>query len=238
MEKIKNKIYVGYDSREVVAYQICEYSLLKMSSNNLNVVPLIQQELRQNKVYTRNIDPLSSTEFTFTRFLIPHLTNYSGWVLFCDCDFLWLTDANELFNLVNNDYAVMVVKHDYKPHNSIKMDNQVQTIYPRKNWSSLILWNCSHPSNKHLTLDVVNNSTGQYLHQFQWLKDEEIGALSYEWNWLVGWNMFGTPKALHYTEGGPYFVKYFNCQYAELWKSMYKDMFGCDFLIQNCVDYK
>ena len=214
------KVYVGWDSREDIAYQVCRHSILARNEN-ADVMPLKQQELRDSKLYTRDVDTLASTEFTFTRFLVPHLANYKGWALFVDCDFVFVDDIQKLFNLtINQDYAVMVVQHDYFPKNTVKMDGKTQHVYPRKNWSSLILFNCEHPSNAVLTPDLVNRATGAFLHRFQWLKDEEIGCISPEWNWLVGWYeepRHGTPKAIHYTEGGPWFPNYMNCQYGAVW---------------------
>jgi len=217
------KVYVGYDSREDIAYEICKYSIHRRSSG-VQVEPLDQQELREQKIYTREVDPLSSTEFTFTRFLVPYLSEYKGWSIFCDCDFLFLEDITKLFEVAwrkeNQQYAVMCVHHEYNPTNSTKMDNQTQHLYPRKNWSSLILFNCQHPSNQLLTPELVNSQTGAFLHRFQWLKDEEIGTINHEWNWLVNWYhepKDGSPKAIHYTEGGPWFPNYLNCEYGATW---------------------
>ncbi len=104
------------------------------------------------------------------------------------------------------------------------MDGQLQVNYPRKNWSSLILWNCNHPSNKNLNVETVNKLSPQELHRFTWLKDDEIGELPLEWNWLVGWYKEGNPKALHYTEGGPWFENYRDCEYSEIWKKYFGEM--------------
>lgn len=213
-----NTVYIGFDSRELPAYNACVNSLQHTSNNGVNVFKLNTETLRKDGVYKRENDPLSSTEFTFSRFLVPHLSNYKGWVLFCDCDFIFLEDIEMLFSLKDDNYAVMCVQHDYIPTNKIKMDGKAQLLYPRKNWSSLVLWNCEHPSNKILTPDVINTQTGQYLHRFSWLKDEEIGSLPLQWNWLVGWYkepIDGKPKALHFTEGGPWFDNYRDCEYSE-----------------------
>lgn len=220
------KIFVGYDIREDIAYQVCEYSL-KKHQPLAEVIPLKQKEVREAGLYTRPVDPLSSTEFTFTRFLVPYLSDYRGWAVFVDCDFVFIGDVSQLFDLADDRYAVLVVKHNYTPKESIKMDGCKQLSYPRKNWSSMILWNCSHPSNRQVDLNMVNTQTGQYLHRFQWLKDEEIGELRPEWNWLVDWYeepRDGYPKALHYTEGGPWFQEYRRCQYHEIWKEYLKEM--------------
>ena len=220
------KIFVGYDSREDVAYQVCEFSI-KSRQPDAEVIPLKQNQLRENGLYTREHDVQSSTEFTFTRFLVPHLMDYQGWALFCDCDFLFTIDVAEIFKCADDNFAVMVVKHDYTPEEGVKMDGQRQMPYPRKNWSSMILWNCGHPSNKKLHLNVVNSESGQFLHRFQWLKDSEIGELSYAYNWLVNWYkepQDGTPKVIHYTEGGPWFKNYRHCEYGYQWATEYAAM--------------
>jgi lipopolysaccharide biosynthesis glycosyltransferase len=216
------KVFVGYDSREDIAYRVCEHSI-RARNKEIEVVPLVQSKLRKNGLYNRDIDPLASTEFTFTRFLVPHLMEYQGWAIFCDCDIIFKIDVAEIFAQADDKYAVMVVQHDYTPAEGTKMDNQTQTVYPRKNWSSVILWNCNHPSNAQVNLDLINDpeKTGQFFHRFQWLSDNEIGSLDNSYNWLVGWYKEphdGTPKVIHYTEGGPWFPNYENCEYGALWE--------------------
>lgn len=222
------KVFIGWDTREDIAYQVCEWSI-KSRSNDVDVIPLVQKDLRTVGLYTRDIDPLSSTEFTFTRFLIPTIMNYKGWALFCDCDIIYLEDIQNLFDLADDKYAVMCVKHEYKVEEGIKMDGKLQTIYPRKNWSSVVLFNCGHPSNQKLTRELVNTETGKYLHRFAWLDDSEIGEIPHEWNWLVGvYNEpnDGSPKAIHYTEGGPWFKNYRDCEYSKEWVKELTDMFN------------
>jgi len=221
------KVFVGYDTREDIAYQVCKHSI-ESKSELADVRPLKQQELRDAGWYTRPIDKLASTEFTFTRFLIPELTNFKGWALFMDCDMILTTDIKELFDQADPKYAVMCVQHDYTPKEGTKMDGQKQTIYPRKNWSSVMLFNCGHPSNAKLTMDLVNDPeiNGAYLHRFSWLKDEEIGELDHTWNYLVGvYDDIDKPNLIHYTEGGPWFENYRNCEFHELWKAELYDMF-------------
>ena len=221
-------IFVGYDTREDIAYQVCEYQILKTTPNS-KVSPLILNNLRDKKLYWRGEDKLGSTEFTFSRFLIPELMDFKGWALFCDCDILFINNLENLFSICDDKYAVMCVQHDYEPKAGKKMDGKEQTLYPRKNWSSLVLWNCAHPSNQAVTKELVNDPdiTGKYLHRFSWLKDEEIGAISHEWNWLVGWYQEpddGKPSGIHYTEGGPWFKNYRNCEYSEHWKKALNEM--------------
>ena len=226
------KVFVGWDSREDIAYQVCKQSILDHASVPVDIIPIKQFELRKAGAYTREIDALASTEFTFTRFLVPHLANWKGWALFIDCDFIFLNDIKKLFDQANNKYAVMCAQHDYNPKPGMKMDGQQQHIYPRKNWSSAVLFNCEHALNKsHLQLEHVNDpkKDGKYFHRFSWLSDNKIGKLSHEWNWLVGWYKEpedGKPSALHYTEGGPWFEQYKDCEYAKEWyqaKSNYFD---------------
>ena len=220
------KVFVGYDTREDIAYQVCKHSIISKQPN-ADVKPLKQQELRDAGWYTRPVDKLASTEFTFTRFLIPELTNFEGWALFMDCDMILTTDIKKLFDQADDKYAVMCVHHDYEVHEGFKMDGQKQTVYPRKNWSSVVLWNCGHPSNKVVTTDLVNDekTTGKYLHRFSWLTDEEIGELDHTWNYLVGvYNDYDKPNLIHYTEGGPWFENYRDCEFHQLWKDELIDM--------------
>ena len=220
------KVFVGYDTREDIAYQVCKHSIIARSKE-AEVIPLKQQELRDAGWYKRPIDKLASTEFTFTRFLIPELTNFDGWAVFMDSDMILTTDIKELFDQADDKYAVMCVQHDYKVTETTKMDGQKQTIYPRKNWSSVVLFNCGHKSNRHLTQELVNDPglNGAYFHRFSWLKDKEIGELDHTWNYLVGvYNDIERPKLIHYTEGGPWFENYRHCQYNQLWKQELQDM--------------
>ncbi|KAE8734596.1 Protein CDI [Hibiscus syriacus] len=217
------KIFIGYDPREDVAYEVCRRSILKRTSIPVEITPLVQSDLRQKGLYWRQRDQFESTEFSFSRFLTPHLANYEGWAMFVDCDFLYLADIKQLKDLFDDKYAVMCVHHDYSPKEKTKMDGAVQTVYPRKNWSSMVLYNCGHPKNKGLTPEVVNNQTGAFLHRFQWLEDSEIGSVSFVWNFLEGHNKVDEndpktfPKAIHYTRGGPWFEAWKNCEFADLW---------------------
>jgi len=215
------KVFVGYDAREDIAYKVCEYSI-KKHQPTAEVIPLVQDNLRALGLYWREKDALASTDFSLTRFLVPALMNYQGWAVFCDCDFLWTDDIQKLFNLRDDSKAIMVVKHDYTPSEELKMDGQQQHVYPRKNWSSMMLWNCGHPSNKYLVPDAVNTETPQFLHRLQWIRDHYIGEVGKEWNWLVNWYKETDnekPIAIHYTEGGPWFENYKNCDYADIWNS-------------------
>jgi lipopolysaccharide biosynthesis glycosyltransferase len=214
------RVFVGWDSREPEAYDVCAYTLRKASSVPLDIVPIRQADLRQAGLYWRDADPLASTEFTYTRFLVPQMAGYEGWALYCDCDFLWTGDVAELFAAgIDDRNAVACVHHDHRPTEASKMDGKVQTSYPRKNWSSLMLFNCGHTSTQQLTADVVNTQTGAYLHRMQWAKDDEIGSVDPTWNWLEGHSPVGPtpPKAIHYTRGGPWMENWRHVQYADRW---------------------
>jgi hypothetical protein len=220
-------IYVGYDPREQESFDVAECSILRRSDSNTVVIPLKLKELRQllwrpieqkdGKMWCPISQAPMSTEFAISRFTIP-LLRLGGWAVFMDCDMVCRCDIKELFDLVDDKYAVMVVKHKQEGGAAVKKDNQVQTFYSRKNWSSMMLWNCGHPSNRKLTKEVLNNWPGRDLHAFKWLADHEIGELSPEWNHLVGVNPpIENPKIIHYTLGVPSISGYENCNYAEDW---------------------
>ena len=182
------KIVVGYDEEFITSYYRCTKSI----KYPVDPTP--------NYLITREKD--GATEFTYSRFAIPYL--YNDWVIFCDSDFIFLEDIKKLYDLRDDKYAVMVCKHpDYIPKSEIKMGNRKQTTYHRKNWSSLILWNCNHEANKILTQDTINTVEPSFLHQFKWLSNDLIGSIPLEWNTLVGYYHFENPKALHYTDGTP-----------------------------------
>lgn len=216
------KVFVGYDSREDIAWQVCRHSLLRHSTGVLQVSPLRQNILRELGLYTRPADKTASTEFSLTRFLTPYIAATSGWVVFCDCDFLFTTDIHQVLEGLDPTKAVYCVQHDYTPQFGIKMDNQQQTIYPRKNWSSFMILNCDHPDVKALTPDMVNGATPAHLHRFGWVSDDAaIGALDLDWNFLEGEYSKPEvlPRVIHYTNGGPWFDEWQNVDYAEEWRA-------------------
>jgi len=232
-------IYLGWDSRETQAYSVAEYTLKKNTKSALHVVPLKHKALRQQGVFDRpwriegptgNFQDVRdgkpfSTEFAFTRFLVPYLSGYEGWALFADCDVLFRADIAELFAMRDDKYAAMVVKHDFHPTEKEKMDGCEQTKYWRKNWSSVILWNCGHEINRKLTPAVVNSWPGAWLHSFSWMKEDLIGSLPAEWNFLVGHTRgVRYPKVLHFTDGGPWFDHMRNVPYGQIWMSEFYAM--------------
>lgn len=221
-------VMIGWDPREEAAADVCRYSLLRRSSIPLYVRFLKLETLRAAGLYSREsyqrdgqrydvIDEKPfSTEFSFSRFLVPALCGYEGWACFMDCDFLWLADIAELYALRDDRYAVMVCQQNHQPTEAQKMDGCIQQAYPRKNWSSLMLFNAGHPSNRDLTPMDVNVRPGSWLHQFAWLKDEEIGALPPAFNWIAG-TTSGEPKAIHYTHGGPWMAGHEAVRFAGEW---------------------
>lgn len=213
------KIFIGYDPIENVAWHTMAHSIMRRSSQPLAIIPLNLANLRG--IYSRARDPKQSNEFSFSRFLVPYLSGYEGIAAFFDCDQMLRSDVAELFRIASDDpsKAIHVVKHDYTPRNSIKFLDTIQYSYPRKNWSSVIVWNCSHPANRAVTPDFVNTASSMELHRFQWLKDEDIGSLDVRWNWLVG--EYADPPSdvhnVHWTIGGPYFNEYRDADFAEEW---------------------
>ena len=201
-----NRVFIGFDKRESAAFWIAKRAIEERASGPVEVRPIVQQTLRLARLYNRTFDPLQSTEFTYTRFFVPYLAGYEGWALFMDCDMLVRGDITELFDLADPRYAVMCVQHDHRPTEKVKMGDQTQTIYPRKNWSSVVLWDCGHEANMVVTPDLIGRETGAFLHQFKWLPDNLIGSVPLEWNWLVGWNTLDEcpdPQMVHYTTGIP-----------------------------------
>jgi hypothetical protein len=216
------RIYIGYDDREQVAYDVCKASILRRASIPVEVIPLKHQELRRKGLFSRTwrIDTGGqyycevdgrpfSTQFSHSRFLVPELARQAGheWALFVDCDFLFLEDVAKLKAEANKNYAVQCVQHDYRPNAGIKMDGMVQQPYNRKLWSSLMLFNVNNRWNEELTPQAVNTWDGRSLHTFSWIPDHMIGKLDMGWNWIPG-HSDGKPKAVHFTEGMPFMPGY------------------------------
>ena len=208
------KVFIGYDPKEAVAYNVLQHSILVRSSVPVSITPIMLSQV--GCFHNRIRDPKQSTDFSFSRFLTPYLSGYKGWSLFMDCDMLVLDDIAKVFARANDDYAVMCVKHDHKPKNTTKFLGALQTQYEKKNWSSFMLMN--NEKCTALTPDYVETATGLELHQFKWLDDDAlIGDLPHEWNCLVGYDDCYGAKCLHYTEGGPYFDDYGDVSHAADW---------------------
>ena len=209
------KVFIGYDPREAVAFSVLSCSIQARASEPVSVSPLMLSQLKG--ILTRERHPLQSTDFSFSRFLTPYLSGYSGWSVFMDCDMLVLDDIASLYALRDDRYAVMVVKHDHVPKETTKFLGEPQSRYEKKNWSSVMLFN--NAKCRALTPEYVNKASGLELHQFKWLAgDEVIGALPDRWNHLVGYNPPRKDAALvHYTLGGPYFDAFRSCEYSKEW---------------------
>lgn len=209
------RIFIGFDERETVAWHVLTHSILARSSEPVSFVPLALHNL--GKLMWRERNPLQSTDFSFSRFLTPHLSGYEGWSLFMDCDMLVLDDIAKLWALRDDRYAVMCVKHDHRPAETVKFLGAPQTPYAKKNWSSVMLFN--NAKCRALTPEYVNTASGLELHQFKWLdSDALIGELPPRWNHLVGHDAEAASLAnLHYTTGGPYFAEYANGPHSAEW---------------------
>lgn len=222
------KVYIGYDAREPDAYEVAVSSLRRRASAAVSVTPLDIRRLEAWGLLRRPTDlrgqrydlpsnAPASTEFAISRFLVPMMAQ-TGWALFVDGDVVFLEDVAHLFALADPRYAVMCVQHAPQIGALQKMDGQAQLAYPRKNWSSVVLWNCDHSANRRLSLVDVQERRGFDLHQFYWLADSEIGALPAEWNWLVNVQAQPLkPKIAHFTLGGPFTPGWQGADHDSLW---------------------
>ena len=205
-------VFIGYDSRERAAANTLIDSIYQNSSMPVSIIPLVRSQLENQKLFYRKRDINQSTDFSFTRFLVPRLMDYKGWALFMDCDMLCRADISKLWALRDIDKSLLCVKHDHSPKTKTKFLGEIQTKYPKKNWSSLMLFNCEKC--KKLTVDYVNSASGLELHQFKWLESEdEIGEIDeFGWNFLVDVQELPESKEkidqlslVHWTLGGPWF---------------------------------
>jgi len=219
--------FIGYDPEESVTYHTMSHSLLRQSSMPISIAPVSLKNLEG--ILTRERHPLQSNDCSFSRFLVPWMCNYEGWAVFSDCDMIVKDDPAKLWALRDDHYPVKVVKHHHVPTEDTKYLGNVQTKYQRKNWSSVILWNCGHPGNRILTPEYVNKAEGLDLHQFRFLSN--VGELPNTWNHLVGYDKLNAnAKLIHYTTGGPYFDEYANCDYHEDW---FKEKSLMDFIVKK-----
>lgn len=223
-------IFIGFDPREAAAFAVAKASASAHLIMPVPIRAIILDDMCSRGLYTRPTsikdgrlwDDISeapmSTEFAISRFLVPHLTG-ATFALFMDCDVLVRANLDRLFAAVDRTKAVSVVKHNFAPPEGVKMDGQVQTRYARKNWSSVVVWRCDHPANRRLTVEMINTVPGRDLHAFCWLKDEEIGEIGPEWNWLAGHSDPAIdPKVVHYTDGIPSMPGYEGAPYADEWR--------------------
>ena len=208
------KVVVGFDQRESIAYHTFTQSIIEKCSMPLIIIPLAMNTLKGYKETHTD----KSNDFIYSRFLTPYLNNFKGWAIFADGDMICQVDIKELWDLMDQSKALQVVKHDYKTKAKKKYLGNINEDYPKKNWSSLILWNCSHPKHKILTPEFIASQTGKYLHRFSWLDESEIGELPKEWNWLaIEYPENKNAKLIHYTLGTPCFQEYKESDMADIW---------------------
>ena len=223
-------IFIGFDPREAIAYHVCTNSIIRHSSQPVSITPLALNTLGD---YTETHAD-GSNQFIYSRFLVPHLTHYSQWALFIDGDMLLREDISKLWALRDDSKAVMVVKHDYQTRMTEKYLGSRNQNYPRKNWSSVILWNCKHEKNAQLTPAFVQDASGAQLHRFTWLEDHDIGELPIEWNWLPDeYGANPNAKLLHYTLGTPCFHDFALTPMADEW---HRERIYTDFCTQQGLD--
>ena len=211
-------LFVGFDPREAVAYHVFCNSIIQNTSVPVQITPLALSQLQE---FNETHDDRSN-DFVYSRFLTPYLSDFKGWAIFADGDMICQGDLKELIDMADPSKAVMVVKHDYQTKATQKYLGNINENYPRKNWSSVILWNCDHPKHKILTPDFVSKQTGKFLHRFSWLDDLDIGELPLEWNWLASeYRVNREAKLIHFTLGTPCFKDYKNSDMADIWYHYY-----------------
>lgn len=207
-------IFIGYDPREAVAYHTCANSIIRWASRPVAIIPLALNLFEDYKETHTD----GSNHFIYSRFLVPHLMHYNGWAIFIDGDMILRDDIVTLWDLRDDSQDVMVVKHDYQTRMTEKYLGAKNENYPRKNWSSVILWNCASAANRRLTPEFVQGATGAELHRFTWINDKRIGELPAEWNWLPDeYGPNSNAKLLHYTLGAPCFHEFATTPQSDEW---------------------
>lgn len=239
---LKESIFIGWDPREAAAFAVARSTCRKHLSRPIPIFGLVLDDLKSKGLYRRPMemraaaadrpvmwdvisDAPQSTEHANSRFLVPYLAR-SGWALFCDGDMMFRGNVARMFDQLDKRFAVYCVKHKFAPPANVKMDGQMQTRYARKNWSSFLVFQCDHPSNRCLTssTDMANTLPGRDLHRLCWLKDEEIGEIDASWNFLVGHtDPEIDPKVVHFTEGCPDMPGYENVAFADDWRRAVSD---------------
>jgi len=223
-------VFIGYDPREAIAFHVCANSIIRQASQPVCIVPLA---LNLFQDYTETHTD-GSNQFIYSRFLLPHLTEFTGWAIFIDGDMIVRGDIAELWNMQNPYNDVLVVKHDYKTKMPVKYLGAKNEDYPRKNWSSVILWNCNSFPNRKLTPEFIQRATGSELHRFTWLDDERIGELPPEWNWLPDeYGINKDAKLLHYTLGAPCFQEFADTPQGDEW---HRERILTEYCLQRTIE--
>jgi hypothetical protein len=209
------KVFIGFDPREAIAYHVCSNSIIRHSTVPVSITPLALNNLE----FTYKEDHKDgSNQFIYSRFLVPYLCGFMGKAIYLDADMLLKGDIAELIGYLGPDHDVSVVKHDYKTNAPVKYLGNRNENYPRKNWSSVIVWDCAVFTNRCLTPSFVGTQPGSYLHRFSWIPDSRIGEIPKEWNWLVGeYEHNDNAKLLHFTQGTPCFQAYRDCDHSAEW---------------------
>lgn len=220
------RVFIGYSRSAPVASSVAAHSIVSRASLPVSISYIALSQLEG--IYTRPRHELQSTDFSFTRFLTPYLAGYQDWAIFMDDDMLVVDDIARLWSLRDPAYAVQVVKHDHVPKEEVKFLDRVQTRYEKKNWSSVMLFNCARCT--ALTPAYVNSATGLELHQFKWLGDDAlIGELPHRWNHLADYDPYNPDVSIvHYTVGGPFYDDFKNCSYSAEWHDQRARMLHCD----------
>ena len=223
-------VFIGYDPREAIAFHVCANSIIRQASQPVCIVPLA---LNLFQDYTETHTD-GSNQFIYSRFLVPHLTEFTGWAIFIDGDMIVRGDIEELLNIQNPYNDVLVVKHDYKTRMPVKYLGAKNEDYPRKNWSSVILWNCNSFPNRKLTPEFIQRATGSELHRFTWIDDDRIGELPPEWNWLPDeYGVNKNAKLLHYTLGAPCFQEFADTPQGDEW---HRERILTEYCLQRTIE--
>lgn len=218
-------IVIGYDKHESVAYHVLAHSIMSRASQPVSLIPLMLPTLRKRGLYWREHDPLQTTDFTYSRFLTPWITGarFGDRSIFMDCDMLVRTDIFEVLDYCDPRCDVSVVQHDYVPNPDPKFLGQSQTVYPKKNWSSFMVFNPYRSAIRLLTPEYINKASAKELHQFDWVRPDALGSLPLAWNHLVGeYAPNPDAKIVHFTRGGPWFPEYAECEFADEWREEHK----------------
>jgi hypothetical protein len=219
------RVFIGFDASQFMAWNVAAESLRRTSSIKVDIrrlgidngLYMRPTRLLEHGYWDEISQAPMATGHAIARFLVPHLCDYAGWALFTDGDVIFRKDIAQLLALADDTKAVQVVQHAHAPAATMKMSGEAQTLYARKNWSSVILWNCGHPFNRALTVAMVNALPGRMLHRFCWLEDAQIGALPPEWNVLIGEREHADPAIAHFTLGLPTLPGYEHCAFADEW---------------------
>ena len=221
---------VGFDQREAVAYHTFVQSVIENASIPVRFMPLDIKSLKTyNETHTDG-----SNDFIYSRFLVPHLMNFKGWAIYADGDMICVEDIKKLWDLKDEKYAVQVVQHNYKTKVTKKYWGNKNENYPRKNWSSVVIWNCGHDKHKILSPNFIQNQTGSFLHRFHWLNDDEIGSIDNKWNWLaMEYEEKKEVNLIHYTIGTPCFREYSNKSFSSYWNKSFSNLLDSHYKKEN-----